>query len=59
MKRHYKVEEARQQAKRAIAKRIEELKAEIKARMMKAESGADWAEICSLEVQLVGLGGAY
>lgn len=42
-----------------IKRRIIELKTEIRERMMKAESGADWAEICSLEVELIGLGGSY
>lgn len=59
MRTHYKVQEARNQAKAAIAARIEELKEEIRIKITKAEDGAAWADICALEVELVGLGGSY
>lgn len=57
--RHFRVEAVRKEVRAAVEKRIDELKTEIKARMVKAESGADWADICALEVELVGLGGSY
>lgn len=53
MKTHYKVTEARNQAKAAIAKRIEELRSE----MQKALAAGDTRKWGTLQVELVSFGG--